>query len=488
MVKNQSKSLGINAALNAIRSGLSVIFPLITYPYAFRILHAENIGRVNYALSIIGYFSLIAALGISTYAVREGAKLRNEKVRLNKFCNQIFTINIVTSIISYILLLFCICNIKALGEYKQLILLLSLSVGFSTLGVEWINTIYEDFLYVTVRSIVIYILTLVLLFILVRDQNDVLQYALLSVANSGLICISNWFYCKRYIRVRLTKKLEIKKHIKPVLTIFANSVATTIYVNADITMLGLFSGDYYVGLYSIAVKIYNVIKTMLAAVYSVAVPRISFFIGQNDKSKVKQVFTSVCTALTIILLPAGVGLATISREVVIVMGGTEYLDSVLTLQILSFSLIGAIFGGMFTYCLNIPLGREKVNVKATTISAMVNIGLNMVMIPIFKQNGAALTTAVAEFFVLIYCCFSCKDIEEYLDIKAFKSDLLQSLIGCVIIIIVSSIVKYYWKGVLLRIVLVISLSVMLYGLELVLLKNELMLQLLEKLRNLNKLK
>lgn len=112
MVKNQSKSLGINAALNAIRSGLSVIFPLITYPYAFRILHAENIGRVNYALSIIGYFSLIAALGISTYAVREGAKLRNEKVRLNKFCNQIFTINIVTSIISYTLLLFCICTFK----------------------------------------------------------------------------------------------------------------------------------------------------------------------------------------------------------------------------------------------------------------------------------------------------------------------------------------------------------------------------------------
>lgn len=482
MFKNKSKSLGTNAVLNAIRSGLSVIFPLITYPYAFRVLHADGIGKVNYTLSIIGYFSLIAALGTSTYAVREGAKLRKDKEKLNEFCNQIFSISIVTSIIAYILLVFCACNIKALSEYKQLIGLLSLSIGFSTLGVEWINTIYEDFLYVTIRSIVIYILTLVLLFVLVKDQNDALQYALLTVANSGLICISNWFYCRRYIQVKLTKSIELKRHIKPILTIFANSVATTIYVNADTTMIGLLSGDYYVGLYALAVKIYNVIKTMLAAIYSVAIPRISFLVGQNDKEKIKQVFTSVCTALTIILLPAAIGLAAISREVVIIMGGTEYLDSVLTLQILSLSLIGAVFGGLFTYCLNIPLGREKINVKATTISALVNVGLNIIVIPIFKHNGAAFTTVVAEFFVLLYCWLSCKDLKDYLDISAFKKSLFQSFVGCMTILIVSFLVKCYCNGILAIVVLVIVLSIILYALELIFLKNEIVMKLLQKLR------
>ena len=328
----------------------------------------------------------------------------------------------------------------------------------------------------------IYILTLVLLFVLVKDQNDVLQYALLTVTNSGLICISNWLYCRRYVKVRLTKRIELKKHIKPILTIFANSVATTIYVNADTTMIGLLSGDYYVGLYSLAVKIYNVIKTMLAAIYSVAIPRISFFAGQNDKGKVKQVFTSVCAALTIILLPAGVGLATISKEVVIIMGGTEYLDSALTLQILSFSLIGAVFGGLFTYCLNIPLGREKINVKATTISALVNVGLNVIIIPIFKHNGAAFTTALAEYLVLFYCWVSCKDLDDYIDVNLFKKNLFQSFVGCITIFIVSLIVKHYWDGVLVRVALVIALSVILYGLELILMKNEIVIQILQKLR------
>lgn len=482
MVKKRSKSLGINALLNAIRSALSVVFPLITYPYAFRILHAEGVGKVNYALSIVGYFNLIAALGISTYAVREGAKLRKDKEKLIEFCNHIFSINILTSIMAYVLLFFCVYNIKALVEYKQLIVLLSLSIGFSTLGVDWINTIYEDFFYVTLRSSAIYMLTLVWLFALVKDQNDVLQYALLTVANSGLICISNWFYCRRYIKVKLTKNIELRKHIRPILIIFANSIATTIYVNADITMIGLFSGDYYVGLYALAVKIYNVIKTMLAAIYSVAIPRISFFAGQNDRDNVKKVFTSVCVALTIILLPAGVGLAVISKEAVIIMSGTEYLDSVLTLQILSFSLIGAVFGGLFTYCLNIPLGREKINVKATTISALVNVGLNIVIIPIFKHNGAAFTTALAEFLVLFYCWFSCKDLDDYIDVNIFKKNLLQSFVGCITIFIVSLLVKHYWDGIVMRIMFVIILSVMIYGLELVLMKNEIVIQLLQKLR------
>ncbi|VUX40232.1 oligosaccharide flippase family protein [Blautia massiliensis (ex Durand et al. 2017)] len=287
---------------------------------------------------------------------------------------------------------------------------------------------------------------------------------------------------QRYIQVKLTKSIELKRHIKPILTIFANSVATTIYVNADTTMIGLLSGDYYVGLYALAVKIYNVIKTMLAAIYSVAIPRISFLVGQNDKEKIKQVFTSVCTALTIILLPAAIGLAAISREVVIIMGGTEYLDSVLTLQILSLSLIGAVFGGLFTYCLNIPLGREKINVKATTISALVNVGLNIIVIPIFKHNGAAFTTVVAEFFVLLYCWLSCKDLKDYLDISAFKKSLFQSFVGCMTILIVSFLVKCYCNGILAIVVLVIVLSIILYALELIFLKNEIVMKLLQKLR------
>lgn len=84
------KSLGINAVLNCIKSSLSVIFPLIIYSYIYRILQSDNIGKVNFSSSIISYFSLIAMLGVSQYAVREGAKIRNDSTKIQRFANEVF--------------------------------------------------------------------------------------------------------------------------------------------------------------------------------------------------------------------------------------------------------------------------------------------------------------------------------------------------------------------------------------------------------------
>ena len=94
----KEKSVFKNVLYNIIRVSLSVIFPLITFPYVSRVLTAENLGKVNYALSIENYFSLIAMLGINTYAVREGARKRSNKEDFNTFANEIFTVNVITTI------------------------------------------------------------------------------------------------------------------------------------------------------------------------------------------------------------------------------------------------------------------------------------------------------------------------------------------------------------------------------------------------------
>ena len=161
------KSLGVNAFLNAFKSSLSVLFPLITYPYAFRILNVEGMGKVNYATSIVSYFSLIATLGVSSYAVREGAKLRNKKEDLEKFSNQIFSLNLFTTFIAYAALAVSLVFVQQFSGYRLLIVLSSLTILFTTLGVEWLNTIYEDYLYITIRSIITHVISLILLFLLV---------------------------------------------------------------------------------------------------------------------------------------------------------------------------------------------------------------------------------------------------------------------------------------------------------------------------------
>lgn len=402
MEQKNYRSLGTNAILNAVRSGLSIAFPLITYPYAFRVLRAAGMGQVNYATSIVSYFSLAAGLGISTYAVRQGARIREDRGRMNRFVSEILSFNLLTALISLAALFLCLAFIPKLRPYQAVTSILGTTILFMTLGMEWLITIYEDYLFVTMESIATHVLSMILLFLLVRTADDVLRYAFLTALTALVICVMNRLYCRKYVRLSLTRHMNLKTHLRPILNFFANSVATTIYVSSDTTMLGWMEGDYYVGIYSIAVKIYTVIKQLLAALYQVAIPRISYYAGKKELSEIRNVYTKIICALTIVLLPVSAGLIAVSREIIRIMGGAEYAEAVPTLTILAVSLIGAIYGGAVTYCLNIPLEREKYNVQATGISAVLNISLNLFMIPLCKQNGAAVTTAVSEFFVFIY--------------------------------------------------------------------------------------
>ena len=97
-----------------------------------------------------------------------------------------------------------------------------------------------------------------MLFVLVKQPSDYYMYALLAITTNGITRISNWFYCRKYAKVQITLKPNISKHAKPILILFANAVAVSIYVNFDTTMLGWMQGDYYVGLYAVAVRVYTI--------------------------------------------------------------------------------------------------------------------------------------------------------------------------------------------------------------------------------------
>lgn len=480
-MSNKPKSLGVNAALNALRSGLSIIFPLITYPYALRVLHAEGIGRVNYASSIVSYFTMLASLGFANYATREGAKIRNDQERFNSFACEIFTLNLCSTALSVSLLIISLILVNGFHDYSGLILLLGSTIIFNTISLEWVNAVYEDFLFITVRTIATQLVSMSLLFLIVRSADDVYPYAMLTVITQIIVCVANYWYCRKYIHVRPVWGFDFARHLKPVLIFFANSIATTLYVNSDTTMLGWMEGDYYVGIYAASVKVYTVVKTMLSALYGVVVPRISFHIGQGDDSGVKDTYTKVFCNVLIVLLPSGAGLACIANEIMTFMGGEEYLAGTLTLQILSISLIGAILNGLVTYCLNIPTGRERMNAKATIYSACINIGLNLILIPLWKQNGAAVTTAISELFVFVYCFLHDRDVlDKYLDRHKTLHHLALAILGMVTIALIGILIRFLPLHYLIRMMLIIILSVLAYGIELLIAGNELARDILNK--------
>ena len=175
------KSLKKNALLNIIRSVSSIIFPLITFPYASRILLPEGIGKVNFANSIISYFSIIAGLGIGTYATREAAKRRDNRDELSKFVKEITVIHIFSTIISYALFLVAFFLVPKFQNYKSLLLLSSLTIILSTIDVGWLYSAEEEFEYTTFRTVLFQIIGLIILFMFVKTKDDYLQYMFLNV-------------------------------------------------------------------------------------------------------------------------------------------------------------------------------------------------------------------------------------------------------------------------------------------------------------------
>ena len=94
-------SIKINSVLNSMKSLLQVVFPLITFPYVSRVLQVEGMGKVSFSSSVMSYFSMIASLGVSTYAIRECAKVKEDKQKLRSIASEIFTINMITTLVSY---------------------------------------------------------------------------------------------------------------------------------------------------------------------------------------------------------------------------------------------------------------------------------------------------------------------------------------------------------------------------------------------------
>lgn len=235
----KERSLGLNGLLNGIRSVLNLLFPLITFPYVARVLSVDGLGKYNFANTYVGYFVLLAGLGISTYAVREGTKYRNNRLKISGFLSEIFSINLISTIIAYIMLIISLLIFKSLYPYAICILIFSTQIAFTTIGTEWIFIIYEDYSYITIRSILVKVLSIILLFIFVKNTNDYLIYAGITVLANAGSNIFNFFYVKKFCDIKLTLDINWKYHIKPILIIFATTIAVNIYLSSDTTILGL---------------------------------------------------------------------------------------------------------------------------------------------------------------------------------------------------------------------------------------------------------
>lgn len=233
----------------------------------------------------------------------------------------------------------------------------------------------------------------------------------------------------------------------------------TIYINSDTTMLGLLSSDYSVGLYTIAVKVYTILKTLISSVTIVALPRLSFYLAKKDYGKYEDSVGQMFNYLALIMFPVCVGLNVVSDGIIFILGGESYMEAAQTLHIQSVSLIFSSIATIFTNAVMLPNNKEKIVFYATFTGAGLNIGLNYFLILAFNQNGAALATMISEILVCTILFIGSRKI---IRIRINLHDMVTVFLGCLGIVCCAKLVDVLALNIVADTICTCVLGVVLY--------------------------
>ena len=321
----KGKSIRLNFIMNALLAVSNIIFPLISFRYASRILLPEGIGKVSFATSVVTYFSMFAQLGIPTYGIRVCAQIRDDREILSRTVHELLGITLVMDLISYVLLAITIFCIPSIWEERFLFVIISSIIFLNSIGMEWLYKGLEEYTYITVRSIAFKILALIALFLMIRQQSDYLIYGFISIFAASASNLLNFIHVGKYVNLRRPEGCQWKRHLRPVLVFFGMSCAATIYTNLDSVMLGFMTTNADVGYYNAAIKIKTVLVSMITALGAVLLPRSSYYVERGEMEEFKKISRKAIGFILLCAPPTVVYFIFYAKESIQLLSGDAFL-------------------------------------------------------------------------------------------------------------------------------------------------------------------
>ena len=459
------KSIAKNYIYNLVYQMLIILLPLVTTPYLSRVLGAESIGIYGYTISIVTYFILFGTLGVSMYGQRETAYLQQDKKGRSKIFWEIIIIRTITLSIS--ILLFYLVYGRS-GEYAIYYRILIVQLVANLFDISWLFQGIEEFDKTVIRNLIVKLLSLVLIFIVIKTPNDLWKYFAIYVGAELLGNMTLWLYLPKYIEKVNIKKLEFKRHIKPTLSLFVPQIAVQIYTVLDKTMIGKITDNMTeVGYYEQAQKVIKAALTVITALQTVMNSRIANAYAKKDQKEIKKCLESSFNFVWFLTIPMMFGLIAISSKFVPWYYGKGF-DGVIPITIATAPiLIPMGLNGITGIQYLVQIGKQKVYTISVTVGAVVNILLNLVLIYFFGGVGATIASVIAETTILCIQLRYFKDQFTLLEILKLSTKCLIS--GIVMFIVVTLLVNYMSVSIINTVIEVI-IGIIVYLLMLIILK------------------
>ena len=379
---------------------LLIILPIVTAPYLTRVLGAESLGEYTYTNTVAYYFVVFSMLGLSNYGSRRIAM--NSKNRdAGEVFHEVYSFQLAwASIISIMYVIFVLFFGRAEG--RSLYLIQFFYVISAIFDVSWYFFGKEQFKVTVTRNVIVKLVATISIFLFIKSTNQLWLYALI-IALSTLVGNLILFYLAiRESGFVFKSPLVFKEHIKEIVILFIPVLAVGIYTQVSKLILGNISSPADVTYYEYAYKIISAPLGFITALGTVMLPRMASLYSLGDFNSSQKLVSISFDYVAYLSVPLAVGLFAISSDFAVLFYGEDFGACGPVMGVLALTIPFIAWGNVARTQILIPSGRNRPFVLSVVIGALVNIPLNLTLIPTYGAFGASLATLVTEIIVCAY--------------------------------------------------------------------------------------
>lgn len=473
-------SIKKNFIYNALLGLTNILVPIVTFPYVARVLGPDGIGITSFAISLSVTFIVLGSLGIPIYGIREIAKAKGNDQKLSKTFSELVSIHFIWSLI--VILLFALWLFfsntytdETAIKYLSFLHILS-SVGL----INWFYQGIEKYKFISILNLISKILTIGLLFVLIKQPEDYWLYYFIIVLSNALSAIISVVYSVKHVKFTIVG-LNFRKHLKPILILFSTQLAISIYVNMDVIMLKYFSVVAQVGYYAAAIKIVKILLVGITSLGVVLIPKIATYIQEKKSEEVKSLIEKSINFVVLLSFPTIAMVVLTSKNLIDLFAGNAFMEAAILVKLLVPLILIIGLTNIFALQILVPSNKEKDYMKAVLVALVINIVLNSMLIPILQSKGAVIATVVTELTGLILTFYYSRKLVRFsLNLKVILKYLLISLL----FVPLSFLISMVFKQDVMFLITFLTSAIMLYGLVLLFLKDAFFMDhILKPLRN-----
>lgn len=437
---SNEKSLKINFFYNIIIQLLQVVTPLIITPYVSRILGVSNVGIYSFVNANTAYFLLLAILGISTYAQLKGARVREDRTELSVLFAEVFFTRLLTVCFSAVLFsVFVILQ----TEYRCYYYVQFINIVACAFDFMWVFQCVEDFKVVAIRTGIIKSINIILIFMFVNTENDLLSYFLIMALGTIIGNLSVVPLLGKYIRMEAPRSGFINRQLINTFIYFLPTVAAILTSTVDKVMIGYYYPDkFQSGYYEQAYYIENAVFTLFVALNFTMRPRMSYLYARGCYDEIKVKMRKSLNLNLFLSVPTAVGMGILASNYIPWFLGNNYFESVYILYIMIFwVMIKAVSNCLLEQNI-VPNGGQLLATKILWVGTIFNILFNLFFIPLYAAKGAAIGSVLSELIILIVTLLACKrEVNILALIKKWSKYIILSIPMSIVLIIGTTFLK-----------------------------------------------